>query len=70
MAGHSAVSFLLNFCVSPKELKSIMASAPIFTALLTLSSSILRSTQSLEVPRFTLILVRSIEPIPLGSRHL
>ena len=46
-----------------------MDSAPIFTALFTLSSSISRSLQSLEVPRFTLILVRSMEPIPFGSRQ-
>ena len=67
MAGHSAVSFLRNFCVSPKELRSIMDSAPIFTASLTFSSSISISFQSLEVPRFTLIFVFSIEPMALGT---
>ena len=47
-----------------------MDSAPIFTASLTFSSSISRSLQSRDVPKFTLIFVFSIEPMPLGTRHL
>ena len=42
-------------------------SAPILTALFTFSISISMSFQSLEIPRFTLILVLSIEPIAFGS---
>ena len=48
----------------------MMDSAPIFTASFTFASSMSRSLQSLEVPRFTLIFVFSMDPMPLGSRHL
>jgi len=70
MAGHSAVSLRRNFWVSPKELKSIMDSAPNSTASFTFKSSMFKSLQSLEVPRFTLILVFSMEPMPFGFRHV
>ena len=43
-----------------------MASAPMSTAVLHLLSSFSRSLQSLEVPRFTLIFVFSMEPMPFG----
>jgi len=45
-------------------------SAPMATARFTFSTSVSRSMQSLEVPRFTLIFVFSMEPMPLGSRAL
>ena len=70
MAGHSLVRLWRKVLVSPKELKSIMDSAPIFTASWTFSSSISTSFQSLEVPRLTLILVFSMEPMALGSMEV
>jgi len=45
----------------------MMDSAPIFTALFTFSTSTSMSLQSLEIPRFTLIFVFNMEPMPLGS---
>ena len=48
----------------------MIASAPMSTALFTFSISMSRSVQSLEVPRFTLILVRKRLPIPFGFKHL
>ena len=44
----------------------MMASAPISTAECTFSYSISTSFQSLETPKFTLILVVSFAPTPLG----
>ena len=70
IAGHWAVSFLLNVRVSPHELRSMMDSAPILTASFTFCNSISKSLQSLEVPRFTLIFVLSLDPIPFGSRQV
>ena len=69
-AGHSLVSLRLNTCVSPHELKSMIASAPMSTALFTFSISMSRSVQSLDVPRLTFIFVLSFVPIPLGFKHL
>ena len=48
----------------------MMDSAPILTASCTFSSSISTSFQSRDVPRFTLILVFSIEPMALGSMQV
>ena len=45
-------------------------SAPISTAFFTFSTSTSKSLQSREVPRFTLIFVFNMDPMPLGSMQV